>query len=108
MNFMLPQDQARERRNAIRAAFVASLPPEWRKPFFLINYSGDACVNIELKSPVTQEVALAIGKAAEAAFGSEVTLNQWWTLEDVANGLGGPWRPRNDAYLARWFGKPPS
>ena len=78
--------------------------PTWRKPIFLINYSGDACVNIELKSPVTQEVALAIGKAAEAAFGSEVTLNQWWTLEDVANGEGGPWKPVDPAWLQNGSG----
>jgi hypothetical protein len=50
--------------------------------------------------------AKARREAAAAAFGREVRLNQWWTLEDVANGEGGPWKPRNDAYLAKWFGRP--
>jgi cobalamin biosynthesis protein CobT len=41
----------------------------------LINYPSDACVNIELKSPVTQDMAVGIGKAAARAFRREVTLN---------------------------------
>ena len=104
MNFHAPHDPARSQTT--REAFLASLPPAWRAPIFLINDAGAACVNVELKAPVSAELTLAIGRAAEAAFGREVTLNQWWTLEDVANGLGGPWKPGNEAYLAKWFGRP--
>ena len=44
MNFHAPtHDQAseRERWNAIHAAFLASLSPEWRKPIFVINSLSD-------------------------------------------------------------------
>ena len=103
MNFHAPtHDQAseRERWNAIHAAFLASLSPEWRKPIFVINSLSDSNVNVELKWPVSPELVLAIGKAAEEAFGREVTFNTWWNAEDVRNGRGGPWAWDKDAYLA--------
>ena len=82
-----PHDKARDQKT--REVFLANLPPSWRTPIFVINYTSDSCVNIELKPPVSEEMALAIGKAAEEAFGSEVTLNQWWrTSRTVKAGHG--------------------
>ena len=64
MNFHAPHDQAsdqkaREAFLASHAAFVASLPPSWREPIFVINCSSDSNVNVELKSPVSAKLALA-------------------------------------------------
>jgi hypothetical protein len=99
MNFMPPHDQARERRNAMRSAFVASLPPEWRERIFVItdgvNDAGAVCTNIELKgSPISVDMALVIEKAAKEAFGREVIFNTWWSLSDPRDDFGGPWAKR--------------
>ena len=102
-----PYDQERDRRSAqvrehdkMRHDFLASIPPSWRTPIFSINLMSASCCGIELKSPIDEATALGIGRAAEQAFGREVILNGWWTLEDVANGLGGPWSPSAQAWFA--------
>jgi hypothetical protein len=44
-------------------AILASLPSAWRESIFLISYANASCVNIELKPPISEVAALAIGKA---------------------------------------------
>ena len=51
MNFMPPHDQTRDQKTresflASHAAFVASLPPSWREPIFVIDYSSNSNVNV--------------------------------------------------------------
>jgi hypothetical protein len=85
-----PHDQARE----IRDALIASFPPAWRAAISVTGPVGDAEYNIELKPPISEEAALAIGRAFERAFpGREITLNTWAPLAEAAGYPGMPWTP---------------
>lgn len=99
MNYISPHDtsphqaQTREQTGEIRDALIASFPPDWRRAIFVAGVLGDA-FNIELKPPISEEAALAIGRAFEKAFpGFEITLNTWFTLAEAPGAVCTPWTP---------------
>ena len=83
MNFHAPHDPARE-RETITEAVLATFPPHWRAQIFI---AGPA---VELRCPISEEAALAIGNAFQRAFPDhEVSLNG----VPLAEAPGYPWMP---------------
>jgi hypothetical protein len=71
-------------RDEVKEAVLASFPAAWREKIFMAGPSGDSEYNIELWFTISEEAALAIGRAFERAFpGREITLNQWWPLAEA-------------------------
>jgi hypothetical protein len=87
-----PRDKSRDEKT--KEAVLATFPPSWRSAVSMAGPSGDSEYNIELRPPISEEAALAIGRAFERAFpGREVTLNTWWTLETAPGAPSTPWSP---------------
>ena len=57
-----PRDEARDQET--KEAVLATFPPSWRAAIFVAHFLGDT-FNIELKPPISEEAALAIGRAFE-------------------------------------------
>lgn len=86
-----PRDEARDQET--KEAVLATFPPSWRAAIFVAHFLGDT-FNIELKPPISEEAALAIGRAFEKAFpGFEITLNTWFTLAEAPGAVCTPWTP---------------
>ena len=86
-----PQDKPRDQET--KEAVLATFPPSWRAAISMAGVSGGSTCYIELRPPISEEAALAIGQAFEHAFpGREVILNGLG-LAEAPGALGMPWTP---------------
>jgi hypothetical protein len=86
-----PRDMARDQET--KEAVLATFPPSWRAAISMAGVSSGSTCYIELRPPISEEAALAIGQAFEHAFpGREVILNGLG-LAGAPGALGMPWTP---------------